>query len=140
MPVASVEPVESLKCPRCGGALKSRYQTRCQYCGAGVIIYEDSEKMPEDPLITGIFDRENVWLFTDTVAKAHFQFKGRIKELRHDIRFNVMRGTPWQKEELEYVSEIKRLKAQGVIEEKEPTGGRRHIRRFIVRKVGDTFE
>ena len=63
----------------------------------------------------GKFNPEDIWLFTDPVAKANFRFKGNLLEVEHDIRFNVMRGKSWQEVDLEYLHEIKRLCEDGFI-------------------------
>ncbi len=102
--------VKALRCPHCGAPLKSRYLTNCPNCGVEIVIQEGTVVFPEeDVLDAGVFDPENVWLLTDIVAKANFRFEGKLEELEQDIRFNVMRGKPWQKEDIEFIREIKRL-------------------------------
>ncbi len=63
-------------------------------------------------------DPNDVWAFTDPDAKAQYTRQGKLRQLEHDIRFEVMRGGPWQPEELEYKREIRRLLQEGVIEDK----------------------
>ncbi len=111
--------IEAFSCPHCGAPLKSRYITNCPNCGVELAIHDGADfVMEEDVLESGVFDPENVWLFTDFVAKANFRFEKRLEELEHDIRFSVMRGEPWQQEELEYVAEVRRLLGEVVIKPK----------------------
>ncbi|MFQ5832531.1 MAG: hypothetical protein ACE5H4_07505 [Candidatus Thorarchaeota archaeon] len=63
-------------------------------------------------------DSEDVFLVTDPNAVERYRKEGRLDELKHDIRFSVMRGRPWQQEELEYVAEVRRLLGEGVIKPK----------------------
>src|SRR3989304_6555012 len=63
-------------------------------------------------------DPDDVWAFTDPDARDEYARQGQLKRLEQDIRFEVMRGGPWQAEELEYKSEIRRLLSEGVIEDK----------------------
>ncbi len=63
-------------------------------------------------------DSEDLLLFTDPSAVEKYRNEGKLDELKHDIRFSVMRGDPWQQEELEYIAEIRRLLGEGVIRPK----------------------
>ncbi len=63
-------------------------------------------------------DPNDIWLFTDPDARDTYERQGKLRELEHDIRFEVMRGEPWLPEELEYKREIRRLLREGVIEDK----------------------
>lgn len=63
-------------------------------------------------------DPEDIWSFTDPDARDAYAREGKLHELEHDIRFEVMRGEPWFPEELEYKREIKRLLKAGAIEDK----------------------
>ncbi len=102
--------IEALSCPHCGAPLTSRYITNCPNCGVELTIHEGKDfVMEEDVLESGVFDPENVWLFTDYVAKANFRFEKRLEALEQDIRFSVMRGKPWLKEDVEFMREIRRL-------------------------------
>ena len=63
-------------------------------------------------------DPDDVWAFTDPDARDRYARDGRLRALEHDIRYEVMRGEPWQPEELEYKREIRRLLRQGVVTDK----------------------
>ncbi|MFQ5832532.1 MAG: zinc ribbon domain-containing protein [Candidatus Thorarchaeota archaeon] len=108
--------IEAFSCPHCGAPLKSRYITNCPNCGVELAIHDGADfVMEEDVLESGVFDPENVWLFTDIVAKANFRFEKRLEELEQDIRFSVMRGKPWRREDIEYMIEIRRLLDVGLV-------------------------
>jgi hypothetical protein len=57
----------------------------------------------------------NVWLMTDPVARARYEFEGTLKELEHDIRYEVMRGLDWSDLDRAYLREITRLEQAGTI-------------------------
>jgi hypothetical protein len=63
-------------------------------------------------------DPNDVWAFTDPKARDLYEHEGKLRELEHDIRYEVMRGRPWQPEELEYKREIHRLLDQGTVTDK----------------------
>lgn len=63
-------------------------------------------------------DPDDVWAFTDPDAREDYARRGKVKRLEHDIRFEVMRGVPWQPEDLEYKSELRRLLREEVIDDK----------------------
>ncbi len=58
------------------------------------------------------------WDGTYPDARDEYAQQRRSRELEHDIRYEVMRGEPWQPEELEYKREIRRLLREGVIADK----------------------
>ena len=58
------------------------------------------------------------WAFTDPDARDEYARRGQAKRLEQDIRFEVLRGRPWQPEELAYKSELRRLLSEGVIADK----------------------
>lgn len=60
----------------------------------------------------------DIWAFTDPDARDGYAQRGKLRELEHDIRFEVMRGGPWQSDELEYKREIRRLLREGIIADK----------------------
>ena len=60
----------------------------------------------------------DLWVFTDPDARDIYVRDGKLKRLEQDIRFEVMRGGPWEADELEYKSEIRRLLREGVIRDK----------------------
>lgn len=60
-------------------------------------------------------DPNDIWAFTDPDARAMYERRGMQRELAHDLRFEVMRGGPWQPEELEYKREIRRLLREGAV-------------------------
>lgn len=63
-------------------------------------------------------DPNDVWAFTDPDARDEYAAQGDLRALEHDIRYEVMRGGPWQPEELEYKRELRRLLREGVIADK----------------------
>ncbi|MFW9897103.1 MAG: hypothetical protein ACFFD7_14960 [Candidatus Thorarchaeota archaeon] len=88
------------------------------------ILFGDKEKTLQQPLINKPVDISSInsvdiFLFTDPKAIKNYEQYGKLKELKHDIKFNVMRGRAWNKDELEYAVEIERLLKQGIIKEKE---------------------
>ncbi|MFQ5408781.1 MAG: hypothetical protein ACE5FI_10240, partial [Anaerolineales bacterium] len=58
---------------------------------------------------------EDPWLLTDPVARARYEFDGRLDKLEHDIRFEVMRGGDWTELDRAYLREIARLEAAGAV-------------------------
>lgn len=72
----------------------------------------DTTKNSPDP------EPDDIWAFTDPDARDTYTRSGRLKKLEHDIRYEVMRGNPWDSEELEYKLEIRRLLREGSIEDK----------------------
>jgi hypothetical protein len=63
-------------------------------------------------------DPNDVWLFTDPDARDEYAERGDLDRLEHDIRFEVMRGGPWQSDELEYKREVRRLLREGTLADK----------------------
>lgn len=63
-------------------------------------------------------DPSDLWAFTDPDARDEYAHRGETKRLEQDIRFEVMRGRPWQPEELEYKSGIRRLLQEEIIADK----------------------
>jgi hypothetical protein len=63
-------------------------------------------------------DPDDLWAFTDPDARDQYTRRGDQARLEHDIRFEVMRGEPWQEDELEYKREIRRLLGEGVVTDK----------------------
>ena len=76
------------------------------------ISKSDTTKNSPDP------DPDDIWAFTDPDARDTYARDGRLKQLEHDLRYEVMRGSPWEPEELEYKLEIRRLLREGSIEDK----------------------
>ena len=94
-----------LNCPNCGAPLDwdGTYgkTITCPYCG--------STFMP------GATDVDDLWLFTDTVARARFEFKGTLDKLEHDIRYETLRGGTWSELDRECKRELDRLQREGII-------------------------
>lgn len=95
----------SLNCPSCGGPIEwdgsyGRAVT-CSYCG--------STFMP------GPTDVDDLWLFTEPVARARFEFNGTLDKLEHDIRYEVLRGGTWSELDRECKRELERLDREGII-------------------------
>lgn len=63
-------------------------------------------------------DPNDLWAFTDPDARDEYTRRGQGKRLEQDIRYEVMRGGPWQPEELEFKFEIRRLLREGAIADK----------------------
>lgn len=61
---------------------------------------------------------DDIWALTDPDARDRFERQGRLGELEHDLRFEVMRGGPWEEDELEYKREIRRLLREGSVVDK----------------------
>ncbi|KKN35878.1 hypothetical protein LCGC14_0779370 [marine sediment metagenome] len=60
-------------------------------------------------------DPNDIWALTDPDARDNYEEQGELSTLEHDIRYEVMRGGPWQPKELEYKREIRRLLLEGII-------------------------
>ena len=73
-----------------------------------------TDTTPDDPDP----DPNDLWAFTDPDARDEYARRDELKRLEHDIRFEVMRGGPWQLEDLEYKSEIRHLLREGAIADK----------------------
>lgn len=97
--------LHQLDCESCGAPISwdGRYGklVSCNYCGAQFI-----------PAATTM---EDVWLMTDPVARARYEFDGKLERLEHDIRYEVMRGQDWSDHDREYLREITRLEKTGVV-------------------------
>ena len=81
----------------------------------GIIGEGEPEKYSVD---VSTIDSEDFLLVTDPNAVEKYRKEGKLDELEQDIRFSVMRGRPWQQEELEYVAEIRDLLGKGIIKPK----------------------
>ncbi len=86
-------------------------------------IFGSKEKIFTQPPLNDLIDisgidSNDLFLVTDPKAIRNYEEYGKLEKLKHDIKFSVMRGGVWNKEELEYVAEIERLLKQGIIEEK----------------------
>ncbi len=94
-----------LECESCGAPVEwdGTYgrSVRCEYC--------DSTFMP------AATEMEDVWLLTDPVARARYEFEGTLDKLEHDIRYEVMRGKDWGKADREYLQEVARLEKTGEV-------------------------
>jgi hypothetical protein len=58
---------------------------------------------------------EEVWMMTDPVARARYEFKGEMNKLEHDIRYEVMRGADWSNFDREYLAEMRRLEQAEIV-------------------------
>ncbi len=97
--------LQQIQCTSCGAPIewdgKYGQPVKCTYCGSVFL-----------PAVTG---REDVWLMTDVVARARYEFEGRLDKLEQDIRFEVMRGQDWSALDRAYAAEINRLETEGVV-------------------------
>ncbi len=94
-----------LTCQNCGAPLQwdGEYgkAVTCPYCGTTFLPAASSE--------------EDIWLMTDPVARARYEFNGTLDKLEHDIRFEVLRGGTWSALDRAYLQEAARLEAEGFI-------------------------
>ncbi len=94
-----------LECESCGAPVDwdGRYgaSVRCAYCRSTFL-----------PAAT---EMEDVWLLTDPVARARYEFTGTLDKLEHDIRYEVMRGKDWDRSDRAYLKEISRLEQVGEV-------------------------
>lgn len=74
--------------------------------------------IPEASVNIEIIDKDDVLLFSDLKAIQLYKDQGRFENFLHDLKFSVMRGESWNKDELEYAREIKRLLNEGFIVKK----------------------
>jgi hypothetical protein len=97
--------VRRINCESCGAPIDwdGTYgkPVTCSYCGSTFL-----------PAATGM---EDVWLMTDPVARARYEFNGALDKLEHDIRYEVMRGQDWSEADHAYLREIARLEEAGVV-------------------------
>lgn len=97
--------LKQLQCPNCGAPLEwdGRYNKpiTCPYCG--------SQFMP------GPANVDDVWLMTDPVARARYEFAGTLDQLEHDIRYEVLRGATWNELDRACKRELDRLEREGTI-------------------------
>ncbi len=97
--------MRELECLSCGAAIEwdGSYgePVRCPYCRSTFM-----------PAATEL---EDVWLMTDPVARARYEFDGTLEKLEHDIRYEVMRGGDWTAIDRQYMSEITRLEGEGTV-------------------------
>src|SRR6266545_5877577 len=63
----------------------------------------------------GPSDVDDVWLMTDPVARARYEFNGTLDKLEHDIRWEVLRGGTWSALDREVKRQLDELERQGVI-------------------------
>lgn len=97
--------VRRINCESCGAPIDwdGTYgkPVTCSYCGSIFI-----------PAAT---EMEDVWLMTDPVALARYEFNGILDKLEHDIRYEVLRGKDWSQVDRAYLREITRLEEAGVV-------------------------
>jgi DNA-directed RNA polymerase subunit RPC12/RpoP len=97
--------MKKLECEDCGGALDwdGEYgkAVECPYCGSRFL-----------PSPTEVDD---VWLMSDPVALAGYQFEDTLDRLEHDIRYEVLRGGTWSELDRAYLREIERLEKAGLV-------------------------
>jgi len=65
-----------------------------------------------------IIDKDDALLFSDLKAIQLYKDQRMFEGFLHDLKFSVMRGESWNKDELEYAREIKRLLNEGIIKER----------------------
>ncbi len=97
--------LQKLNCENCGAPLEwdgtFGKPVTCSYCGT--------------TFVPASSEMDDVWLMTDPVARARYEFNGTLDKLEHDIRYEVMRGQDWSPLDREYLREIARLEAEGVV-------------------------
>ena len=96
---------QEIECQSCGAPVDwdGTYgkTVTCRHCGATLI-----------PTATQM---EEVWVMTDPVARARYEFSGTLNQLENDIHFEVMRGGDWTEMDRTYLREIARLEKDGII-------------------------
>jgi len=95
-------------------------QLNCPSCGAPIEWDGSYGKTITCPYCTSTFlpgptDVDDLWFFTDPVARARFEFNGTLDKLEHDIRYEVLRGGTWSELDRECKRELDRLDREGVI-------------------------
>jgi len=94
-----------ITCQSCGASIEwdGRYgkPVTCSYCGS--------------TFLPAASQLQDVWLMTDRVARARYEFEGSLDKLEHDVRFEVMRGEDWSELDRAYGREIERLEAEGKV-------------------------
>jgi serine/threonine protein kinase len=70
---------------------------------------------PQEEQVQAGLQKRDVWLMTDPVARARYEFSGTVDELEHDIRYEVMRGQGWSEVDRAYLREIARLERAGTV-------------------------
>lgn len=68
-----------------------------------------SNPVTEDPVA------DDLWRFTDPMARAHYARLGRLDQLQEDVQAYVMCAGQWAPDELEYDQEIRRLLRANVL-------------------------
>lgn len=80
-------------------------------------ILEEKREIVLEERKKSAFDPTDVWLFTSKSAIDTYRRKGKLDELERDIHNSVMGGKQWRSEDLEFLEEIRRLIAEGVVEQ-----------------------
>ncbi len=76
----------------------------------------DQLRLPNDVLgVDCELIQNDIWLFTDPVARHLYAKRKRLGQLKHDIQAHVMRDRRWALEELALLHELLRLKQDGVL-------------------------
>ncbi|OGO42622.1 MAG: hypothetical protein A2W36_01515 [Chloroflexi bacterium RBG_16_58_14] len=78
--------------------------------------HSDTHSASPDP------DPADPWLFTDPVARSVYARRGRLRELKRDIRTYVMYQGRWAADELALKSEIRSMLQLGILEPKPAFG------------------
>ena len=63
----------------------------------------------------GPTDVDDIWLMTDPVARARFEYNGTLDKLEQDIRYEVLRGGAWSALDQECKRELDNLEQAGAI-------------------------
>ncbi len=97
--------IREVSCENCGASLEwdGKYgeTVKCNFCNSTFI-----------PVASEV---DEVWLMTDPVARANYEFDGKLEKLEHDIRFEVLRGKDWSELDRTYLREVERLEHEGLI-------------------------
>lgn len=97
--------LKQIQCPSCGAPLEwdGRYgrSVTCSYCGS--------------VFLPAASTADTIWLMTDPVARARYEFNNTLDKLEHDIRFEVLRGGDWSVQDRAYLEEIARLEKAGLV-------------------------
>ncbi len=109
--------VKLINCPNCKEILKGEDLRICPHCGIDLINRNENNSFIEnrDDILGGDDEVNNIWLLTDNIAKENIKYEGKLDDLKHDIKYNVLRNESWHTEDLAYIKEINRLVQEGII-------------------------
>lgn len=97
--------LRTINCDNCGASVEwdGTYgkTVNCSYCGSTFML--------------AATELDDVWMMTDPVARARYEYAGTMDKLEHDIRYEVMRGQDWSAYDRAFLTEIDRLEEVGLV-------------------------